>query len=303
MGNLARWFKMNRRLARCLVYLTFLLGSAPGCQALHVYRPVTVQVRDAETKKPIPGAEVRLSYPLADASFAPWQAVGMSGSDGIAQLRAAPYGEAGILLDVTIPSYMTEQKSFSTEAVAAIKPTGFLESAGQRPVSFVVEMYAEPFPEVELVVPDGFRGTVKVAINIQDDAPHTPGQRLFSYVVPPSGTLQVTGPTLLRRVYAPDFRARYANGTPINRQPLGDEVGFLSLKTEGGFDYFLIGTRAELEELRRADQRDQNGSNRSSGGKGGGKGGGRRGGGGVGGGRGGNQSSSSDTSQSSVSPQ
>ena len=195
----------SRRLDCYLIYPILLLVTAPGCQAFHSYRPATVLVRDAETKKPIPGAEVRLSYPLADPSTAPWQSVGSTTGDGTTQLRVAPYGEVGILLDATIPGYMSEQKTYPLEAVKAIEPLSFFKSPGQHPSSFVVEMYAEPFPSVELVLPNGYRGTVKVGVKIQDDAPCQPGQRLFSYQVPPSGILQINGPPLLRRVFSPDF--------------------------------------------------------------------------------------------------
>jgi uncharacterized membrane protein YgcG len=267
-----------------------------------MYRPVVVQARDADTKKPIPGAEIRLSYPLADPSVAPWQSVGTTGSDGTTQLRVAPYGDVGVLLDANALGYMTDQKNYSIDAVKAIKSPWFFESAGQRPVSFVVELYAEPFPGVELVLPNGYRGTVKVAVKIQDDAPYKPGQRLFSYEVPASGILQLTGPPLLRRVYSPDFHARYADGTILNRQAKDDEMGFFSLKSEGGFDYFLVGTKAEYDAFRHAEEKEATPKTLSMGSKGGGKGR-RGGGGGGGGGRGGNQSSSSDSGQSNMSPE
>jgi hypothetical protein len=263
----------NRRLDRCLIYPILLLATVPGCQVFHAYRPVTVQARDAETKQPIPGAEIRLSYPLVRPSDGPWQSVGTTGGDGTTQLRAAPYGEAGIMLDVTKPGYMSEQKNYPTEAVKAIESSWFIKPAGPPTVNFVVEMYAEPFPSVELVLPNGYRGTVKVGVKIQEDVPCPAGQRLFSYQVPPSGILQITGPPLLRRVFSPDFSARYVDGTVLNRQPQGDEVGFLCLKTEGGFDYYVVGTRAEFEALRHAEQTEGSGQNKSSGsGKGGGKG-------------------------------
>ena len=173
----------NRRLARCLVCPVFLLATLPGCQAFHAYRPVTVLARDAETKKPIPGAQIRISYPLAQSSAAPWESVGSTNSDGTVQLRAAPYGDAGILVDAVLSGYMTEQKSYPVDAVKAIPSFHFFDSGGRHAPDFVVDMYAgKPFPQVELVVPNGYRGTVKAAVQIQDDAPFTPGQRrLFSY--------------------------------------------------------------------------------------------------------------------------
>jgi hypothetical protein len=281
----------NRRLALSLVFAAFLLAAGPGCQALHLYRPVTVLAQDAETKKPIPGAEVRITYPLAQPSTAPWESVATTGGDGLARLRAAPYGEAGIMVDVTIPGYMTERKSFPVQAVEAVKPVSFLGSAREGPADFVVELYAEPFPGVELVLPDGYRGLVKVAVKIKDDAPCPPGQRLFSYQVPASGVVEVTGPPLLRRVYSPDFRARYAGGAPLNPHPQErDEVGFWSLKTEGGYDHYLVGARAEYEQYQRDERRESAAGNHSSGGKGRGRG--KRNGG----------SSPSDSDSSSVSP-
>jgi hypothetical protein len=276
-----------RRLARSLGYPLFLLVAAPGCQAFHMYRPVVIRAQDAETKKPIPGAEVHLTYPLALSSSGPWEPVGTTGDDGTVRLKAAPYGEAGILLDVAAPGYMTEQKSYPVEAVKVIEPSYPFESDRQRPVNFVVEMYAGPAPAVELVLPAGYRGTVRAAVRVQDDAPFTPGQRVFSYAVPPSGDVQVTGPPLLRRVHTPDFRARYADGPELSRQAKDDEIGFWCLKTEGATEYFVVGTRAEFEELRRSESADEGKPNRSSGGgKGGGRGS-RRG--GRGGGGGGNQ--------------
>ncbi len=146
-------------------------------------------------------------------------------------------------------------------------------------------MYAGPDPAVELVLPDGYRGPVKVGVEIREDAPCPSGQRLFSYVVPPTGVLHVVGPPLLRRVFSPDYRARYADGTALPRLAQGEEVGFWCVKTEGGYEHFLVGTRAEYEALRRADAiEDKYGARPAGGGKGGGRGGRR--------GRGGNTSPS-----------
>jgi hypothetical protein len=280
--------KNRRRLARCLVYPVLLLAGVPGCQAFHVYRPVTVLARDAETKQPIPGAEIHLSYPTAQSPGSPWEPVGVTGSDGTVQLKAAPYGEAGILLDASKSGYMSELKGYSTEAVEAVPPAFPFGPGGTRPVSFVVEMYAGPTPAVELVLPPGFRGEVRATVQIQEDAPRTPGQRLFSYPVAASGAVQVSGPPLLRRVTTPDFVARYANGiSALSRQAKDGEVGFWCVRTEGAVEYFLVGTRAEYEALLRAEADDGKPA-KSSGGKGG-KGGGKRG------GRGGGGQSSSDS--------
>jgi hypothetical protein len=285
---------MNRRLAWSAVFAFLAATAVAGCQSLHNYRTVVVEARDAETKQPLAGAELHLSYPLASSSFAPRESLGSTGRDGVVRLEAAPYGDTGVLVDVTLPGYMSERKSYGIDAIQAIKPVGFFESADKRTVNFVVEMFAEPFPGVELVLPDGYRGTVKATVKVRDDITCPPGQRLFSYVVPPSGIVEVTGPSLLRRVFGPDFHARYANGTVLKRQPEEGDVGFWNLKSEGEHEYFVVGTRAEYDMLRRADLREGNSEGRSSGGKGGGGGGRGR--------RGRNNTSSDTSSTSSISP-
>src|SRR5580704_490058 len=160
---MARWIMGNRRPA-CLI---LVLAFAPGCQVFHPYRPVPVLVRDAETKEPIPGAEVRITYPFTDPELAPWDSVGRSADDGIARLRAAPYG-TGILMEVTAPGRLSEHKDLSADAVGAIEPAGWFESTDRRPASQVIELYAEPRPTVELVVPAGYRGLVRAEIRVQD---------------------------------------------------------------------------------------------------------------------------------------
>ncbi len=60
---------MRHRLAGCLV-VCVLLAAAPGCLVLERGRPLPVLVRDADTKKPVAAAEVRLSDPLATSVFA-----------------------------------------------------------------------------------------------------------------------------------------------------------------------------------------------------------------------------------------
>ena len=77
----------NRRLVRPLIYAALLLALAPGCQVFQSGRPVSVLAVDAETKKPIPGAEVRISYPLTPAYRAPAESSGKTGEDGVAALQ------------------------------------------------------------------------------------------------------------------------------------------------------------------------------------------------------------------------
>jgi len=275
------WSLPNRRPTQCLTFAIVLLACTSGCQTLYGYRPFSVEVRDIETKKPLPGARVHISYPMADSPFAPSDGSKATGADGIAHLQAAPYGEAGIAVDVTAGGYLPGEKSLSVAAVQALAPAHLFETVERRPVSLVVELYAEPRPAIELVLPVGYRGVVKAEILIQDDAPCQPGQRLFSGVMAPSGVVPVTGPPLLRCLLATDTRARFADGTQVSRQPNETEVGLWWINSESVERHaFFVGTKAEYDSYRRSSRAEGGEEKRSSsGGKSGGRGrGGRRGG-------------------------
>src|SRR5438552_516671 len=79
-----------------------------GCQTLQGSRPVTVQVRDAETKAAISGAGVLISYPLARAFYEPSRSSAKTAADGLARLTAVPSEDALILLETKAPGYLAE---------------------------------------------------------------------------------------------------------------------------------------------------------------------------------------------------
>jgi hypothetical protein len=226
-----------------------------------------VQVRDAETKQPLVGAEVYLSYPLTPPELAPWNSSGTTAEDGIVRLRVAPNGENGSRLDVTAKGFLAEAKDLADDAVQALKPARFFEVAESRPVNVVVELVAEPPPTVELIVPTGYRGIVKVEVQVQEDAAYSPGQRQFCYPVPPSGLVQASGPPLLHHIGPVDVHARYADGTPLRRDAKKSELGFWWLKPEGKYQCFVIGTRGEFDAFCRAAANEGSGKEHSPGGE------------------------------------
>src|SRR5262249_51692827 len=74
-------------------------------------------------------------------------------------------------------------------------------------------------------------------------------QRSFPCEVSSEGVAQLTGPALLHRVYPPDFRARYADGTPVSREAKDEEVGLWSLNFEEHTYHFFVGTREAYDHL------------------------------------------------------
>ena len=262
------------RIIRILIWPMFLLTITAGCQSLYRYRPIGVLVQDAETMKPIPGAQVRLSYPLVRSSVAPYDSSGTTGPDGIARLRAAPCGESVALLEVSGPGYLSESMDVSSEAIEHIEPAPWFGTPPQRPANFVLKMLAGPRFAVELVLPTGYRGLVVADVQFLNEVPCPPGQRRFSYEVPSSGRVQVRGPGLLLS-HLPDYGARYADGTVLGPEMDAVKVGFRWLKQDGPREYFVVGTQPEYESYRLDLLSHSTGqdSRPSGGGQGGGRGG------------------------------
>src|ERR1017187_10377657 len=244
----------NRGLARSLIRSLLLLAVAPGCQAFHQYRPVSIEVIDAEAKKPIAGVEVKISYPLETSSFAPRESKEAAGADGIARLKAAPYGCAGVKVAVSAKGFLSEQKYLSIQEVQAIEPAYWFEDVKRRPPSFVLEMFTDPAPTIELIVPIAYRGQVKAKVEVQTDLPFVAGQRAFRFTVPDSGEVVMKGPPVFRHLSPPNVRLKFEGDLPLSVWAKDSEVGYWLLKCEGTTYHFLVGTQRDYDDYRRSLQ-------------------------------------------------
>jgi hypothetical protein len=258
----------NDWLVRRLIYGALMLALASGCQVFRSGQPVSVLAVDAETKKPIPGANVRISYPLTPAYRAPAEISGKTGEDGAALLRAAPT-EEGLAMEATAPGYLYEQKSLPADAVPPPKSFFSFGAPEPRAVPLVMELYAQPGPTIELVLPLGYRGVVRVQVEPRDDVPCPPGLRRFRFEVPASGEVQAIGPSLLRRT--PAITAAYANGVSLSPQVKDGEIGFLWVKSDGACEVYVVGTPIERDSLRRSDHKDRTSQSADNGQKSGGR--------------------------------
>jgi hypothetical protein len=246
-------------------------------------RPLPVRVIDAETKEPIRAANVQIDYAVSPPVWATSGASsGHTGRDGVARLSAAP-GDAGITVASTAIGYLSDVHDVPAVSVQAIQPVGLFESVDSRPAAVVVELFAEPRPAIELVLPAGFRGQVRAEV-LPDDAA-MPGERSFRFEVGPGGAVKVTGPLILKHVFAPDFRLTFADNAPLSRNAKETDVGYWWLKSDGNTQIFFVGTQGEFDTARRALGLDPTPQRSTQSGRGGGQGGGRRGGGRRGGGQ------------------
>ena len=272
---------------RQLILCVLSLGAGPGCHTLYQDRTVAVVVRDAETNAVIRDAEVRVSDP---ADHQARVVAGTPAEDGATRLRVNPSAEVALSVEVSATGYFAEEKDLPVETLREAPPRGFFGGTDGTPMLVVVEMYAYPRPTVELVVPAGYRGVIKAEVRASKGGGPAPGERAFSYTVPPNGVVQLPGGGIMRYALPSDFRARYADGTPLKPDAKDDEVGLRWVKSESGEAVFVVGTKSEWDGVRKSMEKDaprgkpsggscgQQGRGGHRGGRGGGMGGGGMGG-------------------------
>jgi hypothetical protein len=265
------------------MYLRFvpLVGIAAallvGCETMQSSRPVTVFVRDAETKMPIPQASARISYPVGQAFFLPTVSTGLTADDGAVPLRATPVEDALITLEITARGYLDEMTELAPTSIASIEPAHYFEDVRKRPPAIVVELYAAPRPTIELIVPVGYKGLIKSELEIREDSVSAKGQRTFSVPVDPTGVALAAGPPLLKHVDPSDYVGQFADGTPLPRNAPNPAVGLWWFKHDGDFEVFFVGTDKEFSEFRKAQRAGAHDGGHAPGEGGGKRGGGRHG--------------------------
>jgi hypothetical protein len=248
-------------------------------------RPVAVLVRDAETKQPIPQAEVRISVAANSASTA-GQTI-LTQADGVARLSVTPPHESGVIVAASATGYSSDNEMAPAVTMNEIKPLGWFESANSRPPTFVLDLYSGPPFTVDFVVPRGFHGLIRAKIVVDDSLTIPTGQRCFRCEVTSSGAVDVKGPSALRQVGPAGFHAAYSDGTPLTDVMDDVVIGFRWLKHDGDEQFFVVGTKNEFDTFAKSlGAQIQWTEARPTSGQRGGKGGGRRRGGGAAGGAG-----------------
>jgi uncharacterized membrane protein YgcG len=282
------------RGGRVAVVGFFLVISVTGCHTFEPSTPLTVQVRDAETQAPIPGATVRL-WRFGSHSEERDQSITTS-ADGTARPHLAPPDEGGVMVEVTASGYIAAQTTLPRDVTDALASAKTFQPYKGPPLAVTLDMFVGPRPVAELVLPVGFHGLVKAEIHPQADGPWPAGQRAFTYTVPANGVVRLDGPPVFGQSTGPEIVAKFADGTPIPKDATNAEVALRWIRRDGTTVYFAVGTSADADAARRtlggidADHsqsapKDGQGGRRGGGGGGGrgGRGGGGRMGGGMGG--------------------
>jgi hypothetical protein len=248
-----------------------------GCQMVARDRPLGIEVIDAETKKPVAGAQVKVTYPMSQTGVSLQQSTSTAGNDGIARMKVATTSDFGIILAASADGYLPADLNVSSASVDHIPSAGLFEKAETRPPSFRLEIYATPDFTVDLIVPLGYRGIVRARPKFEQSASFPPGQRKFRYEVSNAGAVELAGPPVLRQVLPVDYSAHFPDGGEMTKNPDDLSVGFKYWKMDGAEQLFVVGTKSEIDGYMRSTAGDSTESpGRGSGDKGGSKGGGRR---------------------------
>ncbi|MHB1427018.1 MAG: hypothetical protein ACYC3I_28005 [Gemmataceae bacterium] len=241
----------NRRRARRLLFLLCLSCLASGCQTFHGDQTIEVLVRDAETKQPIPSAEVYLCQRIKPDEVAPCRSVSFTQVDGIAQLHTEPSGEHGFQVQAVAQGYqrvMIDVPADARKNKASLPPS---QKAAPHPVKVTVDVYTAPDFSVEFVLPPGYRGLIKAEVRIQDNLALPKGQRCFRFPVSASGDVLVQVPSLLRSVPPQEFQARYGDGPLLGATLDAEKVGFRWLKGVGSQHLYVAGNQVDYERVHR----------------------------------------------------
>lgn len=235
----------------------FLLALVPGCHLFCRDRPVSVLARDAETGRPLPDADVKITAYHTKTPFTASDPVAKTDKNGIARLNASPADDFGVTVSVDAAGYLSEEKFLSAKAIEVIEPPPLLFGArAEGPPTLTLALYAGPRPTVELIVPAGYRGVINAEVHAQDNLPSPSGQRCFPSRVSPTGETRLTGPALLQRIDSRDFTAKFADGTPIPRTAKENEVGLWWLESHENRHTFVVGTKEDYD-LRKPSSRDR----------------------------------------------
>jgi hypothetical protein len=170
------------------------------------FHPTQASIVDAETGQPIAAAQVRVGYGTVMAICVPSSNSTVSTNQGVAVFDTA----TGVPQD-----WKVSAEGYIPEAQYA-----WVENDDRQILSF--HLYRLPTPAVTLIVPDGYRGWIAVAVKrteswVQDGKI---GERNFVYRLGKDGRAEITASPLLVRGQGPDpvkfkFIAKFENGTLI----------------------------------------------------------------------------------------
>ena len=231
------------------IFVCVLAAACAGCTILHDFHPTNVTVTDAETGRPIAGADIAVHYLGFILPCIPSSNSTTSSTLGMASFETA--------------SNISQHWKVTADGYMPVTQYTWPGNESMQNLNF--SLYHLPRPQVTLVVPDGYRGWIGIKIKSDDSAIQDgkPGGRSFVYHLPSSGQMEIVfsrllygnveGNRTLEGGLKYDLAAQFENGTPIpiewSSTALSPEIvglrHFIINSTMQGF----LGTFSEQQQL------------------------------------------------------
>jgi hypothetical protein len=237
----------------CPRWLVLLAVTGPcgpaGCGLSHEYRPMRVLVRDAETKEPVPGAEVEGWYFTMLDVFGPFRPEGVTDANGVTTLWVGP--DRGFTLRVDEPGYLMTDADKDHRYFLTLPKKGGPNDDPRR-IDHVIDLPPSPKPTFVVVVPKGYRGLLRVRFEPTEDASFTP-QRTYIVRADQDGRVVVRVPkSVYLTEHGREIAARERDGAKVPwdaRCPRSEEVALRHLGSTEDTELCLIGTGPEAEAI------------------------------------------------------
>lgn len=234
----------------------------PGCISIasHSYETVDVRVLDAETNDPISNATVSITYGHGEEIVLnqPENVAVTTDGHGRAILEITEYIDTGVVAwEVSAGAYISR---YAGDTFSGRVPDEFLKVGTDHdaPLEAEIQLYRAPRPSVTIVVPDGYRGPLKIEHEPKPDwVQEAIGRRNFEFSASDDGYVFVEASRLLARGVFGRASARYTDGTRIQRiytfyEPEKDnDIGLRAIGTFPRYrDLYVIGTKSDEDSLR-----------------------------------------------------
>jgi hypothetical protein len=240
-------FKPPSVAAMIFIAATF----STGCGLFHEYRPMHVLVRDAETKQPLAGVEVRGWYMTMMDVFGPNTPHGTTDKDGLVTLQIGP--DRLFVLRVIEDGYLLADTDATQEYFKKLPRKGDPDDLPGR-IDFVFDLKPEEHPTFILIIPDNYRGLVKVCYEPTETV-KVERRRNYEIPVGVDGLAVVRMPEALCRPAAIRWvtAAREKSGKRVERNldMNSRQIGLWPLRKTDDIEVYFVGTAAKWEKLQR----------------------------------------------------
>lgn len=240
----------NRYVIIGVMWLLLAVGCQRHRTGTYTYQTVTTVVRDAETGNAIPGAIVRTDYNEGPLRVPPVRFDAVTDTRGIARIRVAR-DEQGISIIPVATGYLNYWAGGAYPDGRPTLGSPYTELPRWPFDAVTLTLYAEPPPEVVLVVPDAYTGIIPVSTGYGRRGNPWPGRRRFEVPWKPGRTAWLRDVPQMHGLPPIVTRVRYASGQEVPPGvPRTNAIGWWRIGGGGiGATNLLIGTWDKRREL------------------------------------------------------